>query len=73
MVRQFHDGMLARFTDVGESSEAFPVTNGVKQVCVLAPMLFSMMFTVMITEAFGDNDGGIPHRWQALQPEKIAG
>ncbi|XP_039378953.1 uncharacterized protein LOC120397321 [Mauremys reevesii] len=31
MVRQFHDGMMARVLDDGEASEAFPVTNGVKQ------------------------------------------
>ena len=28
-----------------ETSEAFPVTNGVKQGCILAPTLFNMMFT----------------------------
>ena len=38
MVRQFHDGMLARVLDNnGNSSEAFPVTNGIKQGCVLDP------------------------------------
>ena len=30
MVRQFHDGMLARVQNDGEFSEPFPVTNGVK-------------------------------------------
>ncbi|XP_063584669.1 uncharacterized protein LOC134762229 [Penaeus indicus] len=43
IVRQFHDGMMARVLDDGELSEAFPVTNGVKQGYVLAPTLFSMM------------------------------
>ena len=37
MVRQFHDGMLARVQDDGNFSDPFPVTNGVKQGCVLAP------------------------------------
>ena len=37
MVRQFHDGMLARVQNDGEFSDPFPVTNGVKQDCVLAP------------------------------------
>ena len=44
MVRQFHDGMLARVQNDGEFSDPFPVTNGVKQGCVLASTLFSMMF-----------------------------
>ncbi|BHF67679.1 hypothetical protein SprV_0301070700 [Sparganum proliferum] len=43
MVRQLHDGMMARVTDNGAVSEAFAVTNGVKQGCVLAPTLFSLM------------------------------
>ncbi|KAL8568567.1 hypothetical protein ACOMHN_058504 [Nucella lapillus] len=30
IVRQFHDGMMARVLDDGEPSESFPVTNGVK-------------------------------------------
>nr|VZI49912.1 unnamed protein product [Spirometra erinaceieuropaei] len=38
MVRQLHDGMMARVTDNGAVSEAFAVTNGVKQGCVLASL-----------------------------------
>ena len=55
MVRQFHDGMLARVQNDGEFSDPFPVINGVnKQGCVLAPTLFSMMFSAMLTVAFQD-------------------
>ena len=43
-VRQFHDGMLARVQNDGEFSDPFPVTNGVKQGCVLAPTMFSRCF-----------------------------
>jgi len=43
IVCQFHDGMMARVLDNGEPSEAFPVTNGVKHGCDLAPTLFSTM------------------------------
>ena len=42
MVRQLHDGMLARVQNDGEYSEPFLVTNGVQQGCVLATTLFSM-------------------------------
>ena len=38
-VRQFHDGMLARVQNDGEFSYSLPVTNGVKQGCVLASTL----------------------------------
>ena len=59
IVRQFYDGMMARVLDDAEPSEAFPVTNGVKQGCVLAPTLFSMMFSAMLTDAFRDCEPGI--------------
>ncbi|BHF84954.1 hypothetical protein SprV_1002810800 [Sparganum proliferum] len=43
MVRQLHDGMMARVTENGTVSEAFAVTKGVKQGCVLAPTIFMLM------------------------------
>ena len=64
MVRQFHDGMLARVQNDGKFSDPFPVTNGVKQGCVLASTLFSMMFSAMLTDAFQDGDNGIPIRYR---------
>ncbi|BHF81446.1 hypothetical protein SprV_0702457600 [Sparganum proliferum] len=59
MVRQLHDGMMARVTDNGAVSEAFAVTNGVKQGCVLAPTLFSLMFSAMLMDAYRDEHPGI--------------
>nr|VZI49109.1 unnamed protein product [Spirometra erinaceieuropaei] len=59
IVRQLHDGMMARVTDNGAVSEAFAVTNGVKQGCVLAPTLFSLMFTAMLMDAYRDERPGI--------------
>ena len=64
MVRQFHDGMLARVQNDGKFSDPFPVTNGVKQGCVLASTLFSMMFSAMLTDAFHDGDNVIPIRYR---------
>ncbi|BHF60174.1 hypothetical protein SprV_0100313700 [Sparganum proliferum] len=52
IVRQIHDGMTARVTDNAAVSEAFAVTNGVKQGCVLAPTLFSLMFSAMLMDAY---------------------
>lgn len=51
IVPQFHGG-------------SFPVTNDVKQGCVLAPTLFSMASSALLTDAFvtarmeSDADGG---------------
>ena len=59
IVKQLHEGMMARVQDNGETSEAFPVTNGVKQGCVLAPTLFSIMFSAMLNDAFRDSNLGI--------------
>ncbi|BHF59115.1 hypothetical protein SprV_0100207000 [Sparganum proliferum] len=50
---------MARVTDNGAVSEAFAVTNGVKQGCVLAPTLFSHMFTAMQLDAYRDERPGI--------------
>ena len=62
IVRLFHDGMEARVKDNGQYSRPFPVTNGVKQGCVLAPTLFSMLFSAMLTDAFSGEDVGIALR-----------
>nr|VZI42708.1 unnamed protein product [Spirometra erinaceieuropaei] len=59
MVRQLHDGMMARVTDNGAVSEAFAVTKRVKQGWVLAPTLFSLMFSAMLMDAYRDESPGI--------------
>ena len=56
--------MQARVQNDGEFSEPFEVTNGVKQGCVLAPTLFSMMFSAMLMDAFQDSDTGFPIRYR---------
>ena len=45
MLREFHDGIQERVQNDGEYSEPFPVTNRVKQGCVMAPTLFNIMFS----------------------------
>ncbi|BHF57748.1 hypothetical protein SprV_0100069400 [Sparganum proliferum] len=44
--------MMARDTNAGIVSEAFAVVSGVKQDCVLAPTLSSLMFSVMLVGAY---------------------
>ncbi|BHF65178.1 hypothetical protein SprV_0200818700 [Sparganum proliferum] len=48
MVRQLHDGMMARVTD-----------NRVKQGCVGAPTLFSLVFAAMLMDAYREQYPGI--------------
>ncbi|CAJ0940211.1 unnamed protein product [Ranitomeya imitator] len=64
VIRQFHDGMMVKVLNDGDVSEAFPVTNGVKQGCVLAPTLFSMLFSAMLSDAFNNCEDGIQVRYR---------
>ncbi|VDM04172.1 unnamed protein product [Schistocephalus solidus] len=50
--------MPARVTDNRTVSEAFAVTNGVEQGCVLAPTLLSLMFSAMLIDAYRDEHPG---------------
>ena len=59
MVKQFHDGMQASVQDDGKHSASFPVTNGVKQGCVLAPTLFSIVFSAMLNDAYREGKVGV--------------
>ncbi|BHF78395.1 hypothetical protein SprV_0602150800 [Sparganum proliferum] len=78
MVRQLHDGMMALVTDNGAVLEAFAVTNGVKQGCVVAPTLFSLMVSDMFMDAYRDerteirsayrtDNQFLNHRWMHFQ------
>ena len=75
VVCQLHDGVMARVLDDGESSEAFPVTNGVKQRCAPAPTLFNLMLSAMLTDAFRESKPGIniTFRSVVVQPEETGG
>ena len=52
VIRQFHDGMQAcvRLND-GECSDKFDVGQGLRQGCVLTPLLFNMFFTAVLRVA----------------------
>nr|VZI22446.1 unnamed protein product [Spirometra erinaceieuropaei] len=51
--------MTAHITDNGDVSEAFAVTDGVKQGCVPAPILFGLMFSAMLMDAYRGERPGI--------------
>ncbi|BHF68469.1 hypothetical protein SprV_0301150400 [Sparganum proliferum] len=59
MVFQLYDGMMARVTGNGVVTEAFAVTNGVKQCCVLELTLFSLTFIARLLGAHRDGLPGI--------------
>ena len=59
IVQQLHDSILVRVQDNSKIPQPFPVSNGEKQGCVLAPTLISIMFSVMLMDAFKDTDQGI--------------
>jgi hypothetical protein len=62
ITREFHDGMMAHVRDNGQTSPSFSVSNGVKQGCVLAPTLFSLMFSAMLHDAFRNERPGMDIR-----------
>lgn len=49
VVRAFHDGMNASVSIGGEETEAFGVERGVKQGCVIAPVLFNIYLAAAST------------------------
>ena len=50
---------MARVLDDSEQPEAFWVTKGVKQGCVLAPTLFRLMLSATLTDTFRESKPGI--------------
>jgi len=66
MLREFHDGMKARIVVGGEESDSFEVLAGVKQGCVLTPIIFNL-FLVAVTLVFRNglsNDVRIPYKYR---------
>ena len=61
---QLHEGQQGHVKHNGTLSDSFPISNGVKQGCVLAPTLFSTFFSIMLREAKDDLPDGIYIRLQ---------
>ncbi|KAJ8346418.1 hypothetical protein SKAU_G00278190 [Synaphobranchus kaupii] len=60
ILRQFHDGMTAQVTIGGQESAPFPVHTGVRQGCVLAPVLFNIYLlcvTKLLHKEIEDSSG----------------
>ena len=59
VIRSFHEDMRSTVCYNGATSEAFPVSSGVKQGCVLAPTLFGIFFSMLLQHAFNDCSEGV--------------
>ena len=57
MIEALDTGTMANVSVVGEVSESFRVTNGIKQGCVLAPTL--LFLSAMLDEVFRDMGDGV--------------
>ena len=57
MIIQLHEGQHGQVRLNNDLSEPFPIVNGVKQGCVLAPTLFSIFFSMMLKRAMEGLDG----------------
>ena len=64
MVRNLHDGMVARINFGGELSDPIQVENGVKQGDIDDPTLFAIYFAAMMQIAFRNHNGGIYIRYR---------
>ena len=61
---QLHEGQQGQVKYNGSLSGSFPISNGIKQGCVLAPTLFSIFFSIMLREATEDLPDGIYIRFR---------
>ena len=59
IITSFHKDMQSTGCFDGATSNAFPVSSGVKQGCVLAPTLFGIFFSMLLQYAFVDCTEGV--------------
>ncbi|XP_067881216.1 uncharacterized protein [Heterodontus francisci] len=59
IITSFHDNMKDTIQHSGASSDPLPMLSGVKQYCVLAPALFGIIFSLLLSYAFKTSEEGI--------------
>ena len=64
LIRQLHDDVTGQVLSGCEAAEPFNISNGVKQGCVLAHVLFNLFFTCVLNHAIGDLEQGVYLRYR---------
>ena len=64
IIRQLHESQQSQVKHNGSLSGSFPISDGFKQGCVLAPTLFSIFFSIILHEAKEDLPDGIYIRFR---------
>ena len=59
MILVFYDGFQARVLHEGEMTGSFSMNTGVRQGCLLSPLLFLVALDRVSRQAFVDNQTGI--------------
>ena len=50
ILHQIHEGQQGQVKHDGSLSDSFPISNGIKQGCILAQTLFSIFFSILLRE-----------------------
>jgi hypothetical protein len=59
IIESLHSGPKGTINFVGASSEEFEIKSGDKQVCIPAPTVFGIYFSMLMKHAFRDQERGI--------------
>ena len=60
----FHDGMMGQVLHGGNKTASSAITNGVKESCVIAHILFNLFFACMLSQAIKDSEEGVYIRYR---------
>ena len=64
ILRSLHDGMHGRVRVDGSLSESFQITIGVRQGCIVGPVLFNLFYAAMLMDVTRDLQVGVYIRFR---------